>query len=42
VRMTPAAAASVAAHLDHLVTDLPAGRRTDPVHHVLVGVYRSG
>lgn len=42
LRMTPRQAAAVAAHLDRLVADLPEGRPADPLHSVLVGLYRAG
>ena len=42
LRMTLQQAAVLAAHLDRLVGDLPDGRATDPLHSVLVGLYRAG
>ena len=41
LRMTQPQAAALGAHLDRLVADLPEGRASDPLHSVLVGLYRS-
>jgi DNA-binding transcriptional ArsR family regulator len=41
LRMAPQQAGALATHLDRLVADLPQGRASDPLHSVLVGVYRS-
>lgn len=41
LRMTQPQAAALGAHLDRLVADLPDGRASDPLHSVLVGLYRS-